>query len=68
MKCQRVRGEVEFFRHSASSHPVRSRLHQQAEYVETIVLGKSSQGSNSIRVFHIPTNIESVRDVKNYFS
>ena len=58
MKRQRVGREVELFRYVAGGHPVRSGLHQQAENIETIVLGESGQRRHGVGLFHISIDME----------
>jgi hypothetical protein len=53
-----VWSEVECFGHGTGWHSLRSGLHEQAEYVEAVVLGESRQCGNGVNLFHISTNIE----------
>ncbi len=48
MKSQCVRGEAKFFRYVASGHPIRARLNQQTENIETVVLSERSQRRHSV--------------------
>jgi hypothetical protein len=60
MKGQVVRREVECRSDGAGWHSFGTGLHQQAEYIEPIVLGESGQGRDGICLFHISTNIEAM--------
>ena len=58
MKGQRVRCEIKRRGDCAGLDAFRSRLNEQAENVETIILSESGQRRNGILFFHISTNIE----------
>jgi len=58
MKRQRVRGEVELFGYMSGGHPVRTRLHKQTEYIETVVLGESSQSRHCVGLLHTSIDME----------
>src|SRR6516165_8961680 len=58
MKGERIGRELENAGDLACGHSFRSGLHQQPEYVETIILGERSKSCDGIRLFHNSTNIE----------
>ena len=58
VKCQGVGRELERGGDLARGHTLRSGLHQQAEHVETTVLGERGQSRDGICLFHTSTNIE----------
>jgi hypothetical protein len=58
MKRQRVRCEIKRRGDCTGLHAFRPRLNEQAENVETIILGESSQRRDGILFFHISTNME----------
>ena len=58
MKGQRVRCEIKRRGDCAGWHAFRPRLNEQAENVETIILGESGQRRDGIMFFHISTNME----------
>jgi hypothetical protein len=60
VKSQGIRRKVERGRDGARRLALRSGLHQQAEYIEPIILGERSQGRDDICLFHISTNIETM--------
>jgi hypothetical protein len=67
MKCQCVGRELELARDCTGGKPLRSRLHQQTEYIETAILGERGQGRDGIGVFHISMVIEMKAAVKKHF-
>ena len=64
MERQRVGREVERVGDRAGRHSLRAGLHQQAEYIEPIILGERGQRRDGICLFHISTIIEMSTVVK----
>jgi len=58
VECERVRREFQLGGDATGWHSVRPRLNQQAEHVETALLGERGQSRNSIKAFHISIDIE----------
>ena len=48
MKGQRIRREIERFRHPPGGEPVRPGLDQQAENIEAVILGERGQGRDGV--------------------
>jgi hypothetical protein len=60
MKGQGIRREIECCSDGAGRHALGTSLHQQAEYIEPIILSESGQGRDGICLFHISANIEMI--------
>jgi hypothetical protein len=58
MERECVGCEVEGGRDTSRGHPFRPRLHEEAKDIEATVLSESGKRRDSIRFFHISTNIE----------
>jgi hypothetical protein len=58
MKGERIGRNAKRHRNLPGLHPLRPRLHQQAERIETTFLRKGGKRRNGIIYFHISTNIE----------
>jgi len=68
VKRQRIRGEIERGGDSTRRHALGSGLHQQAEYIEPVILCERGQGGNDICLFHISTNMETMGRRQAIFS
>lgn len=64
VKCQRVGGEAELFRHLPGRHAFRPCLDEQAEDLQPVFLRQRRQGGDRMHCFHISTNIETFGKVK----
>jgi hypothetical protein len=58
VESQCVWSEVQRFSHASGWHSLRSRLHQQAENIQTVILSQGSQSRHGAIFFHISIDIE----------
>lgn len=66
VKRKSRRRQPEALRHGARRKALGPGLHEEAEHIEAVFVGKRAQGGNSNSLFHISNMVEALDHVKCY--